>query len=404
MLLLISGLGITWYLLSKETTLPGGVEVVAHNLEVPWSLAFAPDGRLFFTERVGRVNVLARGEVRTLLRLEVEAAPGEEGGLLGLTLDPGFDQNRFLYVYYTYRDERGQRWNRVSRFTESSNSLLDESVVIDQIPGHGFHDGGRIKFGPDGKLYVTTGDAGRGELAQNLGSLAGKILRIDPDGTIPGDNPFPNSPVFSLGHRNPQGLAWHPVTGALYSTEHGPSGESGYVAHDEVNLIEAGGNYGWPHIIGRGNDSRFVDSVYETGQTTWAPSGATFYNGTRYPQWSLRLFIATLRGQHLRMVTLSPPTYTRVESTTALYQGTFGRLRDVAQGPDGYLYLATSNRDGRGSPEATDDRILRIATVPALPVGSILPWAPTVGVAYGADAEQRTWLRDLNGISRGGRP
>lgn len=371
--LLVSGLGITWFLLVRRPVPPEGVEVVASNLEVPWAIAFAPDGRLFFTERVGRVNVIAQGEVRNLLTLVVATAASEEGGLLGMALSPNFSQTPLVYIYYTYLDDSGRRWNRVSRFVESGNRLLNESILMDHIPGNTIHNGGRIKFGPDGKLYITTGDAGRGELAQDIESLAGKILRINPDGSTPSDNPFPSSPVYTLGHRNPQGLAWHPTTKALYATEHGPSGEGGRVAHDEVNFLKAGTNYGWPPVVGRGNNPRFVDPIYETGEDTWAPSGATFYNGSRYPQWSMRLFIATLRGQHVRMVTLPALNFTSVVSTRALYQGVFGRIRDMVQGPDGYLYFATSNRDGRGTPEPSDDRILRITAIPSEALTNFLP-------------------------------
>jgi len=398
-LALVSGLGIIRFLSNRKTTPSEAVETLATKLEVPWALAFARDGRLFFTERVGRVNVIINGEVRTLLTLVVAAAPGEEGGLLGLALDPKFDETPFVYVYYTYRDVLSRLWNRVSRFTLSENSLIDEFVVLDYIPGYRYHDGGRIKFGPDGKLYITTGDSGRGELAQNLSSLAGKILRMNRDGSIPSDNPFPGSPVYSLGHRNPQGLTWHPITQALYETEHGPSGERGFFAHDEINLIEAGKNYGWPYIIGRGNDSRFVDPIYETGETTWAPSGATFYNGSQYPQWNFRLLVATLRGQHLRVVALNPPDYTTAESTSAIFSGTYGRLRDIVPGPDGYLYFATSNRDGRGDPEPSDDRILRIRAVPTSSVETILSLDPIIAISAEEvrfTSEVRTFISLLN--------
>jgi len=354
---------IVWFQREGEVMPTEGVEVVARNLEVPWSLSFAPDGRLYFTERSEKVGVVVNKEIKTILRLNVVSEAGDEGGLLGLGLDPNFGQTHFAYVYYTYIDRSGQHWNRVSRFTETDDQLLNETVLIDQIPAYRIHNGGRIGFGPDGRLYVATGDVGQGELAQNLSSLAGRILRINPNGSIPSNNPFPYSPVYSYGHRNPQGLAWHPLTGVLYATEHGPSGERGFFAHDEVNLIEAGRNYGWPLVVGRGNDARFADPIYETGQATWAPSGAVFYNGSLYPQMTLRLLVATLRGQHLRMVSLSPPEYANVESTVALYQGEFGRLRDIAQGPDGFLYFATSNRDGRGQPGSDDDRILRIGSV-----------------------------------------
>ncbi len=351
--------GAWWYWSMGGAEAPEGVELVLGGLEAPWALDFSEDGRLFFTERVGRVGVVEGGEARTLLTLDVVAAPGEEGGLLGLALHPGFSGNRLVYLYYTYRDGSGI-WNRVSRFEEGAQGLVNETVVLDGIPAGRIHDGGRIKFGPDGKLYVTTGETGRGALAQDLGSLAGKILRINPDGTVPEDNPFPGSPVYSYGHRNPQGLAWHPLTGALYSTEHGPSGEGLQFAHDEINLIEPGGNYGWPEVIGAPGDPRFVDPVYQTGGDTWAPSGAAFYSGTRYPGWGNALLVATLRGQHLRLISFKSPGYVEVESSLALYQGVFGRLRDVAQGPDGYIYLCTSNRDGRGTPGEGDDRILRI--------------------------------------------
>lgn len=340
-----------------------GLEIVASGLEIPWSIAFSPDGTLYFTERPGRVNVIRGGEVHTLLTLDVAAQPGQEGGLLGIELDPQFPENRRIYVYYTYRDEGGQRWNRISRYTETGDTLTDPTIILDNIPAGDFHNGGRIKFGPDGKLYATTGETFKGQPAQDLDNLGGKILRMNPDGTAPPDNPFPGSLVYSYGNRNPQGLAWHPETGALYSTEHGPSGENLRFAHDEINLIEPGNNYGWPYVVGDGDDPRYVDPLYHTGSTTWAPSGATFYDGTRYPQWRNVLLIATLRGKHLRIVTLTPD-HTAVQSTTALYQDALGRIRDVAQGPDGYIYLCTSNRDGRGDPGDEDDLIVRIVKLP----------------------------------------
>ncbi len=340
-----------------------GLEIVASGLEIPWSLAFSPDGTLYFTERPGRVNVIRGGEVHTLLTLDVAASAGREGGLLGIELDPQFTENRHVYVYYTYRDGGGQRWNRISRYTETGDALTDPTVILDHIPAGDFHNGGRIKFGPDGKLYATTGETFKGAPAQDLDSLGGKILRMNPDGTAPHDNPFPGSLVYSYGNRNPQGLAWHPETGALYSTEHGPSGENLRFAHDEINLIEPGNNYGWPHVVGDGDDPRYVDPLYHTGTATWAPSGAVFHDGSRYPQWRNKLLIATLRGKHLRIVTLTPD-HAAVESTDALYQDALGRIRDVVQGPDGYIYLCTSNRDGRGDPGDEDDLIVRIVKLP----------------------------------------
>ncbi|MHB8992325.1 MAG: PQQ-dependent sugar dehydrogenase, partial [Chloroflexota bacterium] len=219
--------------------------------------------------------------------------------------------------------------------------------------GATIHDGGRLKFGPDGKLYVATGDAATPNQAQDVGSPAGKVLRINPDGSIPEDNPFPGSPVFTLGHRNPEGLAFRPGTRQLFSTEHGP------VGNDEVNLLEAGGNYGWPVVQGAAGDSRFVDPILVFNPAV-APAGATFYGADRLFEWTGSLFFATLRGQHLHRVVLGGPDSREVVAQERLFEGAFGRLREVVQGPDGLIYFTTSNRDGRGNPAAEDDRILRI--------------------------------------------
>jgi len=242
------------------------------------------------------------------------------------------------------------------RFTEKDNSLLDEFILVDKIPGAVIHDGGRLKFGPDEKLYITTGDAGNSNAAQDLNSLSGKILRINPDGTIPSDNPFADSMIFSYGHRNPQGLDWDPVTGKLVVTEHGSS------AHDEINVVEAGKNYGWPKVVGGEHDPQYIDPILQTGEDTWAPSGATFYDSKNIPEWTNKYFVATLRGGHLRMLDLNLEE-NQVISSEALFSNTYGRLRDASMSPDGNLYLLTSNRDGRGAPAENDDRILKIISI-----------------------------------------
>ncbi|MEX2312774.1 MAG: PQQ-dependent sugar dehydrogenase [Nitrosopumilaceae archaeon] len=330
------------------------VVTVAENLEIPWEIAFAPDGRIFFTERVGNLRVIENGQLNPepVAILDVGTV---EGGLLGLALDPNFEQNHFLYLYYTYF-EFPFTYNKVVRFTEKDNSLLDEFILVDKIPGAAIHDGGRLKFSPDEKLYITTGDAGNSNAAQDLNSLSGKILRINPDGTIPSDNPFADSMIFSYGHRNPQGLDWDPITGKLVVTEHGQ------FAHDEVNVVEAGKNYGWPKIIGGEHDPEFVDPIIHTGEDTWAPSGATFYDSNNIPEWTNKYFVATLRGAHLRMLDLNLEE-NQVVSSEALFSNTYGRLRDASIGPDGNLYLLTSNRDGRGAPAENDDRILKIIPI-----------------------------------------
>jgi len=338
------------------------VEVVAENLQVPWAIDFSSDGRIFFTERVGKLRVIENDRLISKPAIELDVS-GTEGGLLGLALDPNFDENHYLYLYYTY-SEFPSIFNKVVRYTESQNNLFDETILLDKIPGSQWHDGGRIKFGPDGKLYITTGDAANYNLAQDLSSPAGKILRINSDGTIPKDNPFDKSPVFSYGHRNPQGIDWHPESGILVATEHGPSGERGR-AHDEVNVIFAGKNYGWPTIIGDETSENLENPIIHTGDETWAPSGASFYDSDKIPEWEGKFFVATLRGNHLRVLDLDLEN-ALVISNEAIFVNEFGRMRDASMGPDGNLYLLTSNQDGRGDPAPNDDRILRIT--PTKPV------------------------------------
>ncbi len=333
------------------------METFLDRLRVPWSLAFAPDGRIFLTERPGSVRIVENGKLRADAFAQLDVASVGEGGLLGLALSPSFSRDRYVYLYHTYR-ESSALWNRIVRLTDAGGVGTDLKVVFDKIPGGIIHDGGRIRFGPDGRLYATAGETGRREIAQDLNSLGGKILRLNPDGSIPNDNPFLGSAVYSYGHRNPQGIDFQPRTGRLYETEHGPSGELGF-AHDEINLILPGKNYGWPIIVGTGNDPRFVDPLINTGDETWAPSGASFYVGDQIPQWKGSFFVATLRGVHLHRIVFSAQGDS-VVFHEKLYDSEFGRLRDVLTGPDGALYVVTNNTDGRGSPRPGDDRILRL--------------------------------------------
>lgn len=346
---------------SPATSSVANVSTFADNLRVPWGLAFMPDGHILVTERDGRLlrfNTL--GERIAEAEVEEIRARGE-GGLLGVGLHPDFASNRLLYLYETYDSNEGTA-NRVVRYRlDTDFALADRSVIIEGIPGASYHDGGRLAFGPDGYLYITTGDAGEEDLAQDLDSFAGKILRLNADGSTPADNPF-NSPVYSYGHRNPQGLSWDRA-GNLFSSEHGPSGfESGW---DELNLIEAGANYGWPVTRGMVELGPEADAPVENYQnpmigsgseTTWAPASAQFYE---YDDDSASVFFGGLRGQSLYEARLSPD-HQSVESLVAHFQGQYGRIRTVTLGPDGFLYLTTSNRDGRGNPVSGDDRIIRV--------------------------------------------
>jgi glucose/arabinose dehydrogenase len=313
---------------------------------------------MFVTERAGRIRIVKDGALQPEPWMTLQVAEVSEAGLLGLAIDPNFAQNRYVYVAYTYRS--GARLvNRLARLREdpSSGKGVADKVLIDNVPGANNHDGGRVKFGPDGKLYWTMGDAQNMASAQNQGSLNGKILRLNPDGSVPTDNPFPNSYVYSFGHRNPQGLAWQPGTGRLYETEHGPSGEKG-CCRDEVNFIEAGKNYGWPTVTGSDTQPGMFPPVIHSGDNgTWAPGGVAFVSGG---PWAGSLLFAGLRGAALIRVTLDPGNPRSVVSTEELLKGQYGRLRDVVEGPDGAIYITTSNRDGRGRPAADDDRILRL--------------------------------------------
>lgn len=339
---------------------PGAsVETLASGLNTPWAIDFAADGRIFITERPGRIRIIEAGQLRAEPWMTLDVATVGESGLLGLALDPKFSENHFVYAAYSYRTGIFGLRNRLVRLREdvkTGKGVLDK-VLLEDIAGANNHDGGRVKFSPDGKLYWTTGDAQKPASAQQVTSLNGKILRLNSDGGIASDEPFPNSYVYSYGHRNAQGLAWQPGTNRLYATEHGPSGFQG-CCRDEVNLIEPGKNYGWPQIRGEETKPGMVEPVIQAGTNeTWAPAGATF--ATQGP-WAGSLLFTGLRGQTLYRVVLDPRNPRKVLTFERHFAQQFGRLRDVAEGPDKTLYLLTSNRDGRGRPGPEDDRVIRI--------------------------------------------
>lgn len=334
-----------------STEIPYDTEVIAQNLIIPWAIAITNEDKLYVTERSGTIRVIEEGErlPEPLITFGPPFASQGEGGLMGIALDPNFSQNHFIYVMHTYREDN-QIFNRVVRLVEQNNRASVDKTLIDKIPGGQIHNGGRIKIGPDQKLYITTGDAGRAELAQDLTSTAGKILRIELDGSIPEDNPFVNSPVYSYGHRNPQGLTWN--NGILYASEHGQT------AHDEINIIQPGGNYGWPLVQGDEDYAglEIQKPLIHSGEVTWAPSGIAFiYQGP----WKGKLLVANLRGERLLVITLNE-NGTEVENVEPWLENEYGRLREVIERQDGSIYITTSNRDGRGNPDTTDDKIIRL--------------------------------------------
>ncbi|GAA6735185.1 PQQ-dependent sugar dehydrogenase [Thermus oshimai] len=331
----------------------GRAEEVVGGLEAPWALAFLPDGGFLVSERPGRIRLFRGGRLTPYAELPVYARG--ESGLLGLALHPRFPEAPYVYAYRTV--EEGGLRNQVVRLRHEGSRGVLERVILDGIPArpHGLHSGGRIAFGPDGMLYVTTGEVYERALAQDLASLGGKILRLTPEGAPAPGNPFldrrgARPEIYSYGHRNPQGLAWHPETGELFASEHGPSGEQGF-GHDEVNLILPGENYGWPQVVGRGGDPRFQDPLYFWPEG-FPPGNLAFWRGA--------LYVAGLRGEALlRLVLEGGKGRWRVARVERVLEG-FGRLREVRVGPEGALYVTTSNRDGRGRVRPGDDRVLRL--------------------------------------------
>lgn len=327
---------------TDEASEPVTASEVVGGLDRPWDVAFTPDGRAFLTEQdTGRVLELRdEGGVSEVHRFDVAAAG--EGGLLGLAVSPDYSEDGLLYAYMSTDSD-----NRVVRFSPGGSA----EAVVTGIPHGTIHNGGRIAFGPDDLLYIGTGDAGEGSRSQDPESLGGKILRVDPDGSAPTGNPF-GTAVYSLGHRNVQGLSWD-SDGQLYASEFGPD------ADDEINRIMAGGNYGWPEVTGTTDSDEFIDPVYVQQPPDASWSGMAFSVQPAVPQWAGDLLVASLRGERLWRLELGGQgTVTDAEE---LYVGEFGRLRTAAYAPDGALWLVTSNTDIYGSPREGDDRIIRLA-------------------------------------------
>jgi len=316
----------------------GDASVIARNLAVPWAIAFLPGGDALVTERDSArlLRVTPQGRV-SVVGTVPGVVPYGEGGLLGVAVSPSFSLDQLVYLYFSAKTD-----NRIVRFQYSGGQIGSLETLVSGIPRAAIHNGGRLAFGPDGMLWATTGEQGDSRLAQDKGSLGGKILRMTPDGGPAPGNPF-GTLVWTYGHRNVQGMAWD-NTGRMYATEFGQD------RYDEVNLIQMGRNYGWPVIEGPGGGHRYADPVHTWSPDEASPSGAAIAAGS--------LWVAALRGEQLWQLPLSRTG--QPVSPSAHFTSDFGRLRAVVLAPDGSLWCATSNLDGRGDPKRGDDKILRI--------------------------------------------
>ena len=320
------------------------VSILAKNLDNPRGIAIS-DNRIFVTEKDGLIRVIENDVLLESPLATFRPADVFDGGLLGITLHPNFSTNHNIYVFLTY-EENGNLWNKILQITESNNKLKNVKTIFDKIPGSSFTNGGFIKFGPDGKLYVGTGViSDSSHLSQDVTSLSGKILRLNDDGSIPDDNPFSNSPVYSLGHRNPQGMTWD-NNNNMYVAEFGPE------KNDEINLILSGKNYGWPEQQCKGNEN-YEDAIL-CYDPSIEPGGILFYSGDRL-DFEFPFILASMRAANLYQVDFEEG----LSSQKSILSG-IGRVRDVVQGDDESLYVITSNTDGKGFPDGTDDKLLRI--------------------------------------------
>jgi len=320
------------------------VIILAENLDKPRAIAISDD-RIFITEKDGFIRVIQNNTLLESPLAVFRSANVFDGGLLGITLHPDFSNNHYIYVFLTY-EEDGNLWNKILQITESENKLQDAEIIFDKIPGSSFTNGGFLKFGPDEKLYVGTGTiSDSSHLPQDLDSLSGKILRLNDDGTIPNDNPFSDSPVYSLGHRNPQGMTWD-EHGNMFVAEFGPE------KNDEINLIQAGKNYGWPEQQCSGNEN--FENAILCYDPSIEPGGILFYSGDKL-DFEFPFILASMRAANLFQLDFEEG----LSSQKSILSG-IGRVRDVVQGPDGTLYVITSNTDGKGFPDRMDDKLLRI--------------------------------------------
>lgn len=327
------------------------VSVFVKNLQNPWGMAFLPNGDFLFCERPGNLNLLKKGDSTHILIMFRNVLPSE-GGLLGLAVDPDFNNNHFIFIYETV-----STGNQVVRLKFENDQMTQDQIILSGIPKANNHDGGALHFGPDGYLYLGTGDATVPALAQDTSSLAGKILRIDRNGNAAPGNPF-NNRIWTYGHRNVQGFDWN-KQGKMFATEHGPTGESGLFAHDEINLIEPGENYGWPTAICGTETGTLTAPLYCSGTDTWAPSGCTFIKGKQWDSWENNFIIGALKAERLIRFTTNP-NGDGITNKYDMLSGEYKRLRNIIQAPDGALLFSSSNVGPPGIPLPEDDKIYRM--------------------------------------------
>lgn len=351
--------------LNAQTNLQ--TKIIAVNLDTPWEILWGPDNFIWFTERQGKISRVnpGTGEVSEVIQIADVREVGE-GGLLGMVMDPDFSANNYFYVAYNFYADGNNYREKIVRYTfdPATGKAANPLILINSISGSNNHNGCRLIISPDKKLIFTTGDAQQTSNSQNLKSLNGKILRINLDGTVPDDNPLPGSLVWTWGHRNPQGLAYSPDGKILYSSEHGPSND------DEINMIQKGRNYGWPTVQGFCDtsgetafcsDSNVVEPIF-AWTPTLAVAGIDFYNSDLISEWKNSLLVTSLKASRITQLLLNESGI-EVLKTNDFFTGDFGRLRDICISPEGKVYIAVSNRDGRGSAKADDDKIIEISTV-----------------------------------------
>lgn len=343
-----------------------GTSTIASGLDVPWEITWGPDNHIWMTEQGGTVSRLnpATGKIKILLKLP-DVYRKRTMGLLGMAVSRDLKANPYVFLDYTFSDSNDIH-SRLVRYTYRNDTLVEPLVLLNDIPGANGHNGSRITLAPDGKLMMSTGDAQVFANAQDKNSVSGKVLRINIDGTLPADNPFPGSAVWSMGHRNIQGLAYG-FNGILYSSEHGDAVE------DEINIIQKGANYGWPNVEGmvdHEEEKAFAKTTPVTEPVrswtpTIAPAGIEFYNSSAIPEWKNSLLLTTLKGSSLYVLKLDK-NGRKVVSEKIYFNQSYGRIRDICVAPTGEIYISTSNRDwnpSEGYPKPGDDRIIRIARI-----------------------------------------